>query len=315
MPNINIAVLGKPGYSRELGKKGTQSDVTLYNFKKGEVTQTIIEATTYPDKLQSLFYSASFADFAVLVVDEIKAAFGETVVMLDCLKVKDGIIIPRNYITEDQIRRFVKGTSLEKYQIIDDDLPLLRQLLQEKADNVSVGAPSNFGSVIVDHSFAVKGIGAVALGVVREGQIHKHDKLVAMPTNKMIQVRSIQKHDDDFNTAELGDRVGLALKNIEAEELYRGLVLTNNPNVKSYTKLTGELKPVKYWINPINVGIAVHIGNGMQFIAGTLENISVNKVEISLNKPMAYTSGDKITLMYLNGGNLRVIGTITPNIS
>ena len=31
MTNLNIAVLGCPGYARELGKKGTESDITLNN--------------------------------------------------------------------------------------------------------------------------------------------------------------------------------------------------------------------------------------------------------------------------------------------
>jgi selenocysteine-specific translation elongation factor len=114
MPNLNIAVLGKPGYSRELGKKGTQSDVTLYNAKKGQVTQTIIDATLYPEKLQSLFYAASFADLAVLVVEEISATLGETILMLDCLGVEGGIIVLCNYMTEDQIKRLTKRHKARK---------------------------------------------------------------------------------------------------------------------------------------------------------------------------------------------------------
>jgi len=181
MPNLNIAVLGKPGYSRELGKKGTQSDVTLYNSKKGDVTQTIIEASMYPEKLQSLFYAASFADMAVLVVEEINAAFGETILMLDCLGVKEGIIVLRNYITADQIKRFIKDTVLQGYSIMEEDLPQLRQILQERAEKVPKGESSEHGAVVVDHSFNVRGVGPVALGVVRMGQIHRHDKLNALP--------------------------------------------------------------------------------------------------------------------------------------
>ncbi|MBT5642822.1 elongation factor Tu, partial [Candidatus Bathyarchaeota archaeon] len=85
MTNLNIAVLGSIGYSRELGKKGTESDITLYNMKRGETTVTIVEASKYPEKIQSLFYAAGFGDFIILVVDEINASFGETVLMLDCL--------------------------------------------------------------------------------------------------------------------------------------------------------------------------------------------------------------------------------------
>ena len=310
MPNLNIAVLGKPGYSRELGKKGTQSDVILYNTKKGEVTQTIIEASMYPEKLQSLFYAASFADIAVLVVEEINAAFGETILMLDCLGVDEGIIVLRNYITADQIKRFIKDTALENYSIMDEDLPHLRQILQERADNIPAGEASERGAMIIDHGFNVRGIGAVALGVVRRGQVHKHDKLMALPSDKVAQVRSIQKHDDDFDTAEIGNRVGLALKNVEADELERGMILTNDQEIKAIEHINGELRLVKYWANPVNTGMAIHVGCGMQFIAATIESANHNQVEISLQKPLAYMPGDKATVMYLNGGNLRVVGTI-----
>ena len=310
MPNLNIAVLGKTGYTRELGKKGTQSDITLYNAKKGEVTQTIIEASSYPEKLQSLFYAASFADMAILVVEELNAAFGETILMLDCLDVDEGIIVLTNYITADQIKRFIKDTVLENYSIMEEDLPHLRQVLQERADKVPIGEAAEHGAVIIDHSFNVRGIGAVALGVVRSGQVHKHDKLNALPTDKIAQIRSIQKHDDDFDTAEYGNRVGLALKNIEAEDLERGMILTNDPDIKTTKSIKGRLDLVKYWANPVNLGMAIHVGNNMQFIAANIENIQDETVEISLQKPLAYMPGDKATVMYLNGGNLRVVGTI-----
>jgi selenocysteine-specific translation elongation factor len=310
MPNLNIAVLGKTGYSRELGKKGTDTDVTLYNVKKGQITQTIIEASKYPEKLQSLFFAASFADLAVLVVDEINAAFGEIILMLDCLGVKEGIIVLRNYITSDQIKRFIKGTVLENYETMDEDLPILRQKLQEKADAVNSNTASDTGAVIIDHAFNVRGIGAVALGVVRRGQIHKHDKLKALPSSKEAQIRSIQKHDDDFETAQIGDRVGVALKNIEADEVERGMVLTNDPSVQTIKSIKGKLVPVKYWNSPINAGMSIHVGNGMQFLTATIETTDNGEVEISLQKPLVYLPGDKATVMYLNGGNLRVVGTI-----
>ena len=57
---------------------------------------------------------------------------------------------------------------------------------------------------------------------------------------KTAQVRSIQKHDEEFDVAGEGDRVGLALKNVEVEDLDRGAVLTNDPAIKTSTKLTGD---------------------------------------------------------------------------
>ena len=310
MTNLNVAVLGCPGYSRELGKKGTESDITLYNMKKGETTVTIVEASKYPEKLQSLFYAAGFGDFIILVVDEINASFGETVLMLDCLGKKEGIIIPRNYITKEQLSRFINGTVVEGYEIIEENLPLLREFIMGKAEALVKGDDSPTGGVVVDHHFNVKGIGTVALGVVRWGQIHRHDKLRAYPTEKIIQLRSIQRHDTDFETAEAGNRVGLALKNIEPSDIDRGTLLSNNESVKQTTLIEGKLDLVKYWTKPVEKGMTIHIGKDMQFIAGAVEDSAEETIRVNIQKPLTYRDGENATMLYLNGGNLRVVGSI-----
>jgi len=38
MSNLTVAVLAPPDYSKDLGKKGTASDITFYNLKKGDAT-------------------------------------------------------------------------------------------------------------------------------------------------------------------------------------------------------------------------------------------------------------------------------------
>jgi hypothetical protein len=43
MGNITVAVLGTLGYAGNLAKKGTSTDITLYDVKKGEATVTFIE--------------------------------------------------------------------------------------------------------------------------------------------------------------------------------------------------------------------------------------------------------------------------------
>ena len=310
MTNLNVAVLGCPGYSRELGKKGTESDITLYNVKKGETTVTIVEASKYPEKLQSLFYAAGFGDFIILVVDEINASFGETVLMLDCLGKKEGIIIPRNYITKEQLSRFINGTVVEGYEIIEENLPLLREFIMGKAEALVKGDDSPTGGVVVDHHFNVKGIGTVALGVARWGQIHRHDKLRAYPTEKIAQLRSIQRHDTDFETAEAGNRVGLALKNIEPSDIDRGTLLSNNESVKQTTLIEGKLDLVKYWTKPVEKGMTIHIGKDMQFIAGAVEDSAEETIRVNIQKPLTYRDGENATMLYLNGGNLRVVGSI-----
>jgi selenocysteine-specific translation elongation factor len=310
MTNLNVAVLGSPGYAKEFGKKGTESDVTLYNMKKGETTVTMIEASKYPEKYASLYYAASFGDFIILVVDEINAGFGETVLTLDCLGKKEGIIIPRNYITADQINKFTKGTTVESFKIVEENLPVLREFIMGKALALVKGEDSPVGGVVVDHFFNVRGIGTVALGVVRWGQIHKHDKLRAMPSEAVAQLRSIQRHDTDFDTAEPGNRVGLALKNIEVNSLDRGSVLTNDDTVKMTDSIKGTIKLVKFWTKPVETGMAIHVGNGMQFVSGTIMENNDGEISIKTQKTVVYREGDNMSVIYLNGGNLRIMGSI-----
>ena len=59
MGNITVAILGSLEYGSSLAKKGTSTDITLYNLKKGEDTVTIIEPTRYPERLAPLFYACS----------------------------------------------------------------------------------------------------------------------------------------------------------------------------------------------------------------------------------------------------------------
>jgi selenocysteine-specific translation elongation factor len=72
--NLVVAVLGSLGYAAGLGKKSTSTDVTLYDFKKGEDTVTLIEPSRYPERLAPLFYACSIAKKAIVVVDELNAA-------------------------------------------------------------------------------------------------------------------------------------------------------------------------------------------------------------------------------------------------
>jgi len=320
MGNITVAVLGALGYGNNLGKKGTSTDITLYNLKKGEDTVTFIEPTRYPERLAPLFYAVSLAKKAIVIVDEINATFGECLVMLQCADIKSGYLILRNYIQKEKIEPLIKGTSIEKFEIIKDDPAFLRDhLLAEAARQKPVEIPlgqQKDGIVPVDHAFNVKGVGTVILGIVVNSIVQKHAMLNVLPVGKSAQVRSIQKHDDEFDVAGEGDRVGLALKNVEVEDLDRGTVLTNDTLIKTATKLQAQASLVRYWQAPIKPGMVVHVGHWTQFITAKVEaaidagDFRKPNLTITLDKPLVYLPNDRAVLMYLEGGKLRVAGTI-----
>ena len=71
MGNLMVAVIGVPGYASALAKKGTSTDITLYNLKKGEDTVTLVEPSRYPERLAPLFFASSEAKKAIVVVEEL----------------------------------------------------------------------------------------------------------------------------------------------------------------------------------------------------------------------------------------------------
>ena len=129
MGNITVAILGALDYGSNLAKKGTSTDITLYNLKKGEDTVTFIEPTRYPERLAPLFYACALAKEAIIVVDELNAAFGEQLVMLQCSDIKSGYIVLRNYIPKEKIQPIIKGTNLENFEFVADDANQLREKL------------------------------------------------------------------------------------------------------------------------------------------------------------------------------------------
>jgi selenocysteine-specific translation elongation factor len=320
MSNLTVALLAPPDYAKDLGKKGTASDITFYNLKKGDATVTFIEPTRYPEKLSSLFYTVSMSDRVILVVNEINASFGECVLMLQCAGKSAGFLILKNYISPDQIAPLIKGTVLEHYEVLEEDMVGLREKMLEiavkQAAHQKAHETAGNGVVPVDAHFNVKGVGVVVLGSVAQGMIRKHETLKVLPTGKTAQIRSIQKHDDDAETAVTGDRVGLALKNIESEDLDRGFVLTSDPSVTYATTVSGKAQLVKYWPAPLKEGMVLYAGHWMQFLPTRLEKAVVDgdwrmpTLTLSMEKALVYQPGARVVLHYLEGGKLRVVGSL-----
>ena len=316
MANLNVVILGASDYGKEIGKKGTTSDLTFYNLKKGENTVTFIEPNRFPERIAPLFYAVSMAHKALLIVDQINPAFGEEVIMLDSIGLKQGIVILKNYLSREQIAPLIKGTVVDGYEFLEDDKNLLREKFLEDASKVSSPQNAETGTLPVDHFFNVRGIGTVVLGSLAEGSIKKHDVLTALPGKKTAQVRSIQKHDEDFDSAGVGERTGIALKGVEIEDLDRGTILTNDKSIKQVSSLESKASIVKYWPAPLKEGMVLHIGHWMQYVPARVEAVSAGgdwhkpDLKLKLDKMLVFRPGARAVLTYPEGGKLRVVGTV-----
>jgi selenocysteine-specific translation elongation factor len=240
--------------------------------------------------------------------------------MLQCAGKIKGRMILRNYISPDQIAPLISGTVLEGYEIIGEDIVSLRESLLEESDQLGYREKPPFsgtgGAVPVDHYYNVKGVGIVVLGCVSRGMIQKHDTFRVLPIEKTAQIRSIPKHDGDADAAYPGDRVGLALKNIEAGDLDRGYVLSNDPAITCSGSITAKAALVRYWPAPLKEGMVLYIGCWMQFEPCRVEKIQTGTdwrmpmVTLKLDKELVYPPHARAVLHYPEGGNLRVAGTL-----
>jgi selenocysteine-specific translation elongation factor len=311
MKGMTVAVLGDSALAARLGKKGTVTDMTFYNLKKGTTGITYIEPSRYPEKLQSLACALGMADAVVLSIEKIDKTIGEMIVAIDSFGIERGYIILKSFLQKDQLAPFVKGTILEKFEYIDDDFNKINDMF------VGMELPPVDGPVKVpiDQAFNVKGVGAVALGCVRKGILKQHDTLEAFPTGKKAMVRSIQVHDEDVPEAGFGNRVGLALKGIEADELGRGVVFAPTGSLKMSGSLELALNVSKFWKGVIVKGMVLHAACGLQIVPVLVEEVAgdgirtgtTGKVVLRSDKPLAFTPGDRLVILDLDGKGLRIL--------
>jgi selenocysteine-specific translation elongation factor len=214
------------GIGGRLGRVGTESDIALFNFKLGDCVLSFVQPVSYPDRIQPLISSLQIADTALLDVSSLDASFAESVVALDCAGLKSGFIVCPDDGVYGRACEFMSGTVCSGFERLGDQVAVIRERLA--SDCPRVDGPA---LVQIDHSFQVRGVGTVALGVVKRGVLSKYDRVSVCPGGKSAVVKSIQVHDIDVPEAGCGVRVGLALKDAAPEDVSRGSVLSADGDV------------------------------------------------------------------------------------
>lgn len=294
--SISVALLGAPGLSKELAKKSTESDLTLYHLVQDGHAVTLIEPTQYPEKFAPLLYSLALADRVLLVVTALDRSVAETLATLDLVdrpvELRHG-----DAVGEEELRRVCKGLRFEGAPVPAVDVVQLRAELQA----MSVAPRPGPVMVGLDHHFPVKGVGTVALGFVRQGTLQAHQTLRLFPTTKSVEVRSIQVHDVDVKEAPTGERVGIALKGVEVDELARGQVLAPDGALEVGTELRGRGgRKNRYYKGDLRVGAQLHALVGAQFVPAGVTALEGDTLTVEPDRPVAYAPGEAMILADLS---------------
>jgi selenocysteine-specific translation elongation factor len=311
MKHAMVTLLGPLEWARSIGKETSSTSFGIGALKKDDKVITTVYPSKYPEKIWSLLFSLSLSDRIYLNIQSIDRDLGETIIALDLLKKTKGHLHIDPMVDLGMLDTIIKGTVVEGYARFDPDPAVFREELLDLEERDHEGP----GHLVLDQSFNVKGVGTVALGFVTRGRIKKHMELLTNPWDKRTIIRSIQIHDRDQVDAPAGSRVGLALKNIEPDDLPRGSLLTSSEvEVKAVDEFRGRFSISRYYKDDIVEGSRFHLWNSLQFIPVQLKNIQfkdqgeerVMECDIELENRGWLRPDDRIGLAFLDSKSFRL---------
>ncbi len=304
MDSINFVLLGDHSIAAQLGKKGTTTDIAIFDRKTTDVVYTWTVPLTFPDKVQSLMQAVNIAEYAILNVANLDRFLGEQIVALDSAGIPEGFILHSYGVDRDKLKALLKPTSLSSYRFIDsvDDLKVEMAKLTPKRRGGPLVIP-------IDHAFDVKGVGTVVLGVVRQGTVKVYDELVLTPSMKGVLIKSIQMHDDPVQNSTSPSRVGLAVKGVTADDITRGDMICAADAVKiSANELIVKFEKSPFFKGDLPENQMYMMSLGMQIRPVKIKNDGEGTLLISVEKPVAYQQAQTCVLLKPDNQGTRIIG-------
>jgi selenocysteine-specific translation elongation factor len=299
--SVNFVVLGKQDVVSDFGKKGTETDLTLYDRKESDIIKTWVVPNGFPDKIQPLFQAINLAEYAVLYVDKLDKFTGEQIIALDLLKKEKGILSHTFDVDESKLAMMIKGTVVENYTKVAQDK------IKEEMDKLEPLTNDDPSEMIIDHCFDVKGVGTVILGKVTNGTVKQYDNLKLYPGDVDVLIKSIQMHDDPVSESICPARVGLAVKGVKPDEVSRGDVISEKGAVDVKTEIELDFQKSPFYKNDIaeNQGCLVNIG--LQIKAAKFSSIS--PLKLTFEKPVVCKTGQIAIILKPESTTIRILGS------
>jgi selenocysteine-specific translation elongation factor len=299
--SINFVVLGKQDIVSEFGKKGTESDLTLYDRKESDIIKTWVIPNGFPEKIQPLFQAINLAEYVIFHVDKLDKFTGEQIIALDSLKKEKGILSHTFDVDESKLNMMIKGTVVENYTRVDQDK------IKEEMNTLEPITNDNPAELLIDHCFDVKGVGTVILGKVTNGTIKQYDNLKLYPHNIDVLIKSIQMHDDPVSESVCPARVGLAVKGAKPDEVGRGDVISVEGAVEIKTEIELDFEKSPFYKSEIteNQGCLVNIG--LQTKAAKFS--SITPLKLVFEKPIVCKKNDIAVILKPESTTIRILGS------
>ncbi|KAF6243374.1 elongation factor Tu [Nitrosopumilus sp. b1] len=299
--SINFAVLGEQTIASDFGKKGTATDLTLYDKKESDVIRTWVAPNGFPDKIQPLFQAINLAEYPIVYLGSLDKFAGEQMVALDVLQKKEGILSHTYEVDESRLNTMIKGTVLEQYRKVES------QKIKEEILKFQPLQTDGKTKIVIDHCFDVKGVGTVILGKVTSGKIKQYDNLKLLPAGLDIMVKSIQMHDEPVEEATSPARVGLSIKGAKPEEISRGDILCEDDSMPVKSEIELDFKKNPFYKGDVTENQMCMVNIGLQIKAAKFS--SVNPLKLSFEKPAVCDKSDTCVILKPESTSIRILGS------
>jgi selenocysteine-specific elongation factor len=163
-------------------------------------------------------------------------------------------------------------------------------------DRVAAGLPGrgdgDGGPVLhVDRAFTIRGAGTVVTGTLWSGAVAAGDRLVLLPADRAVRVRSVQVHDEPVERAGPGQRVALNLAGVAVREVARGDVVAAPGAVAPARLLDCALT-----LRDARHGMRAHVHHGTREAAARLADLGDGLWQARLERPLLARAGDRVVV-------------------
>ena len=299
--SVNFVVLGKQDIAAEFGKKGTVTDLSLFDRKESDVIKTWVTPSGFPEKIQPLFQAINLAEYVIFHVDKLDKFTGEQIIALDSLKKEKGILSHTFDVDESKLNLMIKGTVVENYVKVEQDK------IKEEMDKLEPIPNDSPSEMVIDHCFDVKGVGTVILGKVTGGTIKQYDNLKLYPQGIDVLIKSIQMHDDPVTESVYPARVGIAVKGAKPDEVGRGDVISAEDVVDVKTEIELDFKKSPFYKNDITENQGCLVSVGLQIKAAKF--LSISPLKLTFEKPIVCKKNDIAVILKPESTTIRILGS------
>lgn len=299
--SVNFVVLGDQSIAAQFGKKGTATDMTMYDKKELGAIRTYTAPNGFPEKIQPLLQTINLAEYVVFYINKLDKFVGEQIIALDMLKKKHGVISHTFDVDENMLNTMIKNTVLENYIKTEPDK------IKEELDKFEQISKEGAARIVIDHCFDVKGVGTVILGKVEQGKIKQYDNLKLLPAGIDVMIKSIQMHDDPVDEAVSPGRVGLAVKGVTPDQVSRGDIICMPSTEQISTEIEIDFVKSPFYKGDIAQNQMCLVNIGLQIKAAKFASIS--PLKLTLDKPVVYNKGDICIILKPESQTIRLLGS------